>query len=113
MATFFAPGYGAPDSADICAGCGATAPNRQKIVNNEIVNFSTYDYVGVGSPDLEAQTTPEGEEGLDPADMVAYPVCDACFTNPTHRTTPLKVHFFPREAVKIAVLTARAQILRA
>lgn len=68
---------------EICAGCGAQADQ--------------FPMVGIGRQDLAAETGP----------LVEHPVCDACWRDPAHRTTPLKVHFHTRANASVAVATAR------
>jgi hypothetical protein len=99
---------------EICAGCGTEARPFKTIENDSIVTKAgVQPWCGVGSPDLDRGTTPEGEDGPNSSEMVAYPVCDACHKDPGHRTlNKLKVHFFQREQRGIAVAAARAQILR-
>jgi hypothetical protein len=48
-----------------------------------------------------------GEDGI----MAAFPVCAACWQDPTHRQSPLKGHFFDRQSADAAVLAAENNIL--
>jgi len=67
------------DSLEPCIGCGAMSVSHP--------------FVGV---------TRDKESG----EMAAFPVCAACWKDPAHRKTVLKMHFFPREKAKVAVAMA-------
>lgn len=62
-----------------CAGCGAVA----------------YGHPIVG-------VTKDQETGQ----WEAFPVCDLCWRDPSHRVHPLKMHFFPASQAKEAVAKA-------
>jgi len=62
-----------------CTGCGAVALRHPM--------------VGVA---LDAKTRT----------WVAFPVCDACWREPTHRVVPLKMHFFKASQAAQAVVRA-------
>lgn len=63
--------------AEVCEGCGATAPHHP--------------IVGITS-----------KGGV----FVSVPVCIACWRDPAHRTTPIKAHFFRREDADRALARA-------
>lgn len=90
----------------ICAGCGAEAPEKQVIEDNQIVTLpGVHPWVGIGHEDLDG---PGGE----PEKLVAHPVCDACHQDPLHRTVnKLKVHFETVERKRIALVNAREQTM--
>ena len=105
---------GGDDGNEVCAGCGAHAPGEPYVAAGRLIPAGKQPWVGIGHPEPAKGTTAEGTDGLDPADMVSHPVCNACHQDPAHRTlSPLKVHFFAREDRKLAVAAARAQIMRA
>lgn len=62
---------------EICYGCGAKAEAHPFVV---VVNAS------------DVETDEKSERGF-----AHVPVCAACHRDPSHRTTPIKGHFFPRE----------------
>jgi hypothetical protein len=70
---------------EVCLGCGVVAEK------------SPHPWVGVT----------RDEDG----NMNSWPVCDACFKDPAHRQTVLKMHFFPRNHAAIAVDAAERNIL--
>jgi hypothetical protein len=49
----------------------------------------------------------------DAGPMVDYPICDACWREPAHRTNKLKGHFFDRLDRERALDGARRQVLLA
>lgn len=71
------------DDVELCSGCGAVAP-RHPIVG------VCHDEAG---------------------EMAAFPVCHACWTDPSHRQRPLKMHFFDRSQAEAAVDAAARNIL--
>jgi hypothetical protein len=68
---------------ELCSGCGAVAPHHP--------------VVGVT----------RDEDGR----MASFPICDACWRDPSHRTVPLKMHFFDPTQAETAVANAEANIL--
>jgi hypothetical protein len=68
----------------LCSGCGAVAPEHP--------------YVGVARDD---------ETGL----MTAYPICGACWSDPSHRQRTLKMHYFQSDQAAVAVTAAEENIL--
>lgn len=68
---------------DLCSGCGALAPRHP--------------YVGVTRDD-------DGR-------MAAFPICVACYADPSHRQRVLKMHFFARDQALAAVDAAERNIL--
>ena len=71
-------------SEELCSGCGEVA--------------LAHPYVGVAR---------DQETGL----MTAYPICFACYADPSHRQAPLKMHFFDRASMPAAVRAAEENIL--
>jgi hypothetical protein len=71
-------------ATSLCSGCGAVA--------------ELHPYVGVAR---------DAETGL----MTAYPICYACWSDPSHRQVPLKMHFFDQREAQTAVVAAEENIL--
>jgi hypothetical protein len=69
---------------EMCSGCGAVAPQHP--------------LVGV---------TRDVETGL----MTAFPVCHECWATPSHRTRPIKMHFFDRAEADLAVQAAEDNVM--
>jgi hypothetical protein len=69
---------------DLCSGCGAVAP--------------AHPIMGV---------TRDTETGR----MAAFPICAACWSDPSHRRRPLKMHFFDRTDAAVAIDAAERNIL--
>lgn len=69
---------------ELCSGCGAVAPKHPM-----------------------AGVARDQETGL----MTEFPVCQACWSWPEHRTRPLKMHFFDRRAAPQAVADAENNIM--
>lgn len=68
------------DNIEVCiGGCGATSKR--------------FPVVGV---------TEDKETG----EFAAFPVCEDCWRDPSHRETKLAMHFFPREQEDVAVAMA-------
>lgn len=68
---------------EMCSGCGAMAPEHPM--------------VGVARDD-------DGQ-------MAAFPICHACWADPSHRQHTLKMHFFARGQAGEAVSAADRNIL--
>jgi hypothetical protein len=68
----------------MCSGCGAVA--------------ASHPFVGVAR---------DQETNL----MTAYPICYQCWSNPSHRQRPLKMHFFDAHQAGDAVVAAEENIL--
>jgi hypothetical protein len=68
---------------ELCSGCGALAP--------------AHPIVGVT----------RDEDGR----MASFPICHACWMDPSHRQHPLKMHFFDRSQASVAVDAAERNIL--
>lgn len=68
----------------MCSGCGTVA--------------ASHPFVGVAR---------DAESGL----MTAYPICYPCWSDPTHRQRPLKMHFFEAAQAPTAVKAAEDNIL--
>lgn len=68
------------DTLEACSGCGAIA--------------AAHPIVGV-TRDKE-----------DSGKWATFPVCDACWRDPAHRTAPLKMHFFARPDAENALANA-------
>jgi hypothetical protein len=66
-----------------CIGCGAQAERHP--------------FIGVGRQRLETGDGP----------MVDHPVCNACYLDPAHRSSPLKLTYFHVDASSQAVAAAR------
>jgi len=47
------------------------------------------------------------EDGL----MAAFPICQKCWQDPSHRQRVLKMHFFPKQQAPEAVTAAERNIL--
>lgn len=77
--------------AETCGGCGASADQ--------------YPYVAVMNK-ADAGSLPVVQTSQDNPDWVGVAVCEACWRDPAHRTTPLKCHFFPRASARVAVVLA-------
>lgn len=71
-------------SESLCSGCGAVA--------------ESHPYVGVARDQETAR-------------MTAYPMCEACWRDPSHRLARLKMHFFERGQTDQAVDAAERNIL--
>jgi len=72
------------DEVEVCSGCGAVAPRHPM--------------VGVAR---------DAETGK----MAAFPVCRACWVDPSHRQRVLKMHFHERSMEAAAVDAAERNIL--
>lgn len=70
--------------SSVCYGCGETADIQP--------------YVGVARDDVTGK-------------MTAYPICLSCWRDPTHRTRPLKMHFFSTPLAAKAVDAAEKNIM--
>lgn len=62
---------------ELCTGCGAVTPSRHPI----------------GGVKRDRET----------GQFEVFPVCDACWKDPTHRKVRLAMHFFQRDYADIAV----------
>lgn len=62
-----------------CLGCGAEHPKH---------------------PMVAVVKAPAGRS------FIGRPVCEACWQDPAHRTTPIKGHFFPRADAPVAIARA-------
>jgi hypothetical protein len=72
------------DIGELCSGCGAVAPKHPM-----------------------AGVARDEETGL----MTEFPICHACWVDPSHRQRVLKMHFFDRASAAVAVDAAERNIL--
>ena len=71
-------------AVSMCSGCGAVA--------------ASHPYVGVAR---------DQETGV----MTAYPICYLCWSDPSHRQRPLKMHFHDASMADTAVDAAERNIM--